>query len=364
MVFTDEKMQIVLAAVYFIYQICAFFILGSNLTKWMPLKRDNSVPITIICGYFVYYTFFECLALPMKIMGRALSELALSWLIVICCILVISIITNRTFLKSSLGSLKQELWNEKRSFFAFMVLIVVNFIMMLSLTPETMGVQDDSYYIADAVTSLFTDAIQQYHYATGELLSQYNMAYFIPMYPIHGAVIGRLLHLHPVIENKWSSVLVVLVLSELVYYLLAQKLYKGERKKSLQLLYLMTFFHINYVLWGKASGTFFYYRISEGKGILSNLILPALIMYFWEAIELGKKANWCALEFVILGGISICMSSSFLLPVALAGLMVGVIVKEKSIKRVISFLMLQFTCLCVLIVYELLVRGIIFIPIR
>lgn len=364
MVFTDEKTQIVLAVIYFVYQICAFFILGSNVTKRISLKNDNSVPITMISGYFVYYFLFECLALPMKIMGKSLSELALSWLILICCILVISIIINRSFLKGSLDSLKQMVYRKKWIFFAFTVLILANFIVMLSLTPETMGVQDDSYYIADAVTSLSTNTIQKYDQATGAPLSRYNINYFIPMYPIHGAAIGKLLHLHPVIENKWNSVLVILILSELTYYLLAKKLYNGDQKKSLWLLYLMGFFHINYILWGKASGTFFYYRLSEGKGILSNLILPALILYFWEAVESGKKANWCALELVVLGGMSICMSSAFLLPVALAGLMVGVMLKEKNIKRVIPFLMQQFTCLCVLIVYELLVRGIIVIPIR
>lgn len=364
MVFTDEKTQIILAVIYFIYQICTFFILGSNLTKWIPLKRDNSVPITMVVGYFIYYTLFECFALPMKIMGKSLSELTLVWFVVIGCILIITIIANRSFLINALDSFRQGISEKKRIFFAFMVLILVNFIVMLSLTPESMGVQDDSYYIADVVTSLSTDTIQQYHYATGEILSQYILDYFIPMYAIHGAVIGKLLHLHPIIENKWNSVLVVLMLSEFVYYLLAQKLYRGEQKRSLQLLYLMAFFHINYVLWGKASGTFFYYRLSEGKGILSNLVLPALILCFWEAIESEGKAKWCALEFVVLGGMSICMSSVFLIPVALVGLMMGAILKEKSLKRTVFFMKLLFPCLCVLIVYELLARGMLSVPVR
>lgn len=359
MVFTDAKTQMILAILYFAYQIFAFFILGSNVTRFCSARRIQSIATALIIGYFIYYTLFECLALPMKIRGNSLFELAIVWLVVIACMLAVSILINRGYLKESLYSLKQEVRSHKRFFAAFAILILINFVLMVSLTPETMGVQDDSYYIADASASLFTNTIQQYDSYSGQQITQHAAAHFIPMYPIHGAVVGKLLHLHPIIENKWCSILMVLILSQLTYYLLAQKLMKGEKKKSLQLLYLMTFFHINYVLWGKASGTFFYYRLSEGKGILSNLILPALILFFWEANESREKARWCALESVILGSVSICMSSLFLLPVAYAGLMAGVVAKEKSLKKLPIFLILLTPSLCALVMYQMMLKGMI-----
>ncbi|MCI8375964.1 MAG: hypothetical protein HFI29_11105 [Lachnospiraceae bacterium] len=364
MVFTDAKTQMILAILYFAYQIFAFFILGSNVTRFCSARRIQSIATALIIGYFIYYTLFECVALPMKIRGNSLYELAVTWSVVVGGVLIISVLLNEDYLKDSFRLLKQGVCSDKRFFGAFAVLILINFVLMVSLTAETMGVQDDSYYIADATTSLFTNTIQQYDYYSGQRITQHAAMYFIPMYPVHGAVVGKLLHLHPIIENKWCSVLSVLILSQLSYYLLAQKLLKGKKKKSLQLLYLMTFFHINYVLWGKASGTFFYYRLSEGKGILSNLIIPALILFFWEANESREKARWCALESVILGSVSICMSSLFLLPVAYAGLMAGAALKEKSLKKSPIFLMLLTPSLCALVVYQMMLRGMIVILVQ
>lgn len=362
MIFMDEKGQIIIAVIYTVYQMGIFFVLGTNLTKYMSF-RGESIAIAPVIGYFIYYTLFEVTALPMKIMGNTLAELSYVWSMITTCILLISIIKNIEYFKKVLSLSKRFIKYDRVVFIKMLVLILVNFIIILSITPQTMGVQDDSYYIADAVTTLYTNKIQQYNYVTGDKLSQYIITYFIPMYPIHGAVIGKLLNLHPIIENKWCSVFIVIILNIIVYYLLAKKLYKGDQKKSICLLYIMEFFHINYVLWGKSSGTFFYFRISEGKGILSNLVLPALILCFWEANESKKAVKWLALEAVILGGLSICMSSAFLIPVALAGLMAGVIFKEKNIKKVIFFSVLLIPCICVLIVYEILVRGWLSVPI-
>lgn len=363
MIFTSDLFQLTLAFVYFIYELLAFFVLGSNITKFWNKRDVNTALITVIVGYFVYYVLFECLALPLKIVGSSLSFLAVSWVVIIFGILVLSIFLNKQYMKELVCQLFKGIRRNKKYFYCFCGLVFFIFAMILSITPETMGVQDDAYYIADAMTSLFTDTIQQRYYVTGDLLNYYQTNYFIPMYPIHGAVVGRLIQLHPIIENKWCNVLIVLILENWVYYLLALKVFKADKKKSFFLLCLMTFFNLNYDLWGNSAGTFFFYRISEGKGILSNLVLPAIFLLYWEASKTKKKSAWVAMMSIICGGISICMSSVFVIPVLLIGLFGVSFATTKERIYVFRFLEMVFPCIIAFFFYIGLEKGIIMIPI-
>ena len=363
MVFTSDLIQLILAIIYFIYEMLAFFVLGSNITRFWPERNTRTTLLTIIVGYFIYYVLFECLALPLKIIGTSLGFLAFSWMIIIFILLGLSICFNRKYLKELLYQLFNGINRNKKIFYCISGLTILIFIMILSITPVTMGVQDDSYYIADVMTSLFTNTIQKYDYIKGTMLNNYEQSYFIPMYPIHGAVVGWLIHLHPIIENKWCNVLIVLIMTNLVYYLLALKIFKSNKKKSFYLLVLMTFFNLNYNLWGNSAGTFFFYRISEGKGILSNLVLPAILLFYWEASRIKKTAAWKALKIIVCGGISICMSSVFVMPTLLAGLFGASFIITREKLYVLRFLEVLAPCMIVFAFYVLLENGIIIIPI-
>lgn len=363
MIFTSDLFQLIIALIYFIYEMLAYFVLGSNITRFWPRKNAQTALLTIIVGYFSYYVLFECLALPLKIAGSSLSFLAFSWLAIIFILLGASVLFNRAYLRESVHELLKGINRNKKYVYYFGGLTLLTFVMILSITPETMGVQDDSYYIADIMTSLFTDTIQQHHYANGMLLSRYQINYFIPMYPIHGAVVGRLIQLHPIIENKWCSVLVVLILTNLVYYIFALKVFKGNKKRSFFLLLLTTFFSMNYNLWGNSAGTFFFYRISEGKGILSNLVLPAIFLFYWEADSIKKKSAWIVLIIVVCSGISICMTSVFVIPFLLVGLYGTSFIITKERIYIYRFLVALFPCLLAYSFYELLAKGIVIVPI-
>lgn len=364
MIFTSDLFQLTLAFVYFIYELLAFFVLGSNITRYWEQNNARTALLTVIVGYFTYYILFECLALPLKIVGSSLSFLAVSWIVIIFVLLGLSIFFNKKYLRELVHQLLKELKNNKKCVYCFCGLTLLLFIMILSITPVTMGVQDDSYYIADVMTSLFTDTIQQYDYIKGSLLNRYEQSYFIPMYPIHGAVVGWLIHLHPIIENKWCNVLIVLILTNLVYYFLALKLLKNDKKKSIYVLLLMTFFSLNYNLWGNSSGTFFFYRISEGKGILSNLILPAIFLFYWEASEIKKRSAWGALEIVICAGISICMSSVFVMPFLIVGLFGTAFIITKEKIHLLKCIEVLAPCVIAFAFFVLLEKGIINIPIK
>ena len=363
MVYTSDLIQIMLALAVGIYYLCIFFIWGSVLTRFCKIQLEKCFSHALIIGYLAYYLLFECVALPMKIYGCSVTRLSQVWLGIIVVLTLAAILLNGQYIGRLFAVWRKEFPVKRKYIGIFGGLTLLIFLIIITVTPVTMGVQDDSYYIANVMTSLVTDSIQQYDYATGALLSGYDLAYFIPMYPIHGAVICRLTSLHPMVENKWCSVFLVLLISNLIYRELSLRVCRGDERKSLQLFALMMFFRFNYVLWGKAASTFFFFRISEGKGILANLILPALILFFWEAMEKEIRFGWLTVELVILGAFSISMSSMFLVSVSLGCLMLAGLAGKKDLRLLIPYTACALPCVGLVVVYEMMIRGIITIPI-
>lgn len=362
MTYTSDTMQMVLAIAVTLYYLGIFFIWGTNITRICNVKQENRLSHTMIAGFLLYYLAFECVALPMKIQGASVTALSRIWFVIVGILTLLSILIHGRYMVKMLLEWGETLRGRGKYVGMFWGLTLLLFLIMVSITPVTMGVQDDSYYLADVMTSISTDSIQQYDYATGALRGGYDLMYFIPMYPMHSAVIYKLTSLHPLVENKWCSVFGVLLISNLIYAQLSLKVCKGNEKKSMQLLALMMFFRFNYVLWGKAASTFFFYRISEGKGILANVILPALILFFWEAMEKEKRFGWLAVELVILSAFSISMSSMFLVSVSLGCLMVAGFAVKRKLRLVLPYAACTAPCVALVVVYEALVRGIITIP--
>ncbi len=363
MTYTSDIVQMILAIAVILYYLFIFFVWGTNLTRICKVKQENKIAHTLIAGFLLYYLVFECVALPMKIRGVSVTSLSWIWLAVVGVLTLLSIFIHRRYMIKMLAEWGKFFEDRVKYIGTFWGMTLLLFMLMVTVTPVTMGVQDDSYYIADVTTSIVTDTIQQYDYSLGSLQSSFYPMYFIPMYPMHGAVIYKLTLLHPIIENKWCCVFIALLLSNLIYAQLSLKVCKGNEKKSTQLLVLLMFFRFNYILWGKAASTFFFFRISEGKGILANIILPALLLFFWEAMEKEKRFGWLVVELVILSAFSISMSSMFLVSVSLGCLMVSGFAVKRDFKLVLPYAACTVPCIGLVIVYEALIRGIIALPI-
>lgn len=362
MTYTSDTMQMILAIAVTLYYLCIFFIWGMNITRICKVRQETRPAHALITGFLLYYLIFECVALPMKIRGFSVTVLSRVWLVIVVVVTLLSILLHGQYMAGMLVDLKKSLRKRGRYVGVFWALTILIFLMIVTVTPVNMGVQDDSYYMADGMTSIATDTIQQYDYSTGALRSSYDLMYFIPMYPLHGAVVYKLTSLHPVIENKWCAVFMVLFISNLIYVQLSLKVCRGDEKRSMQLLALTTFFRFNYVLWGKAASTFFFYRISEGKGILANVILPVLLLFFWEAMEKEKRFGWLTVELVILSAFSISMSSMFLVSVSLGCLMIAGFAVKRELRLVLPYVAYTVPCVGLVIVYEALAQGIITIP--
>ena len=351
---SDYQLPIAIAVAMF--YVGSFLILGSCCTRKLN-RKEGEIPLAIICGMFLYFLLFEMLALPMKIQGQSLTTLAYSWETIIIILDCALLCLNGKYLIGQIQSMIEREKSNQYFWLGLLLLLVIQMAYIYGVTPKYMGVRDDYYYIGDVATSLYKDSIQQYDYITGQKMTTFYYGYFFPMYPMQGAVICRLTGLHPAVENKISAVFVSFCICNLVYYQFARELFK-ERKKVLGLLAVIALLNFNLQANGVTAAIFYYYRASEGKGILCNIILPFIIYLFYRIQrDSDNWENWGMLFLTIISSYTIVMSAMFLVPVCLTGLFVSLILSKKKWKYCIHMAACMLPCILFLVGYELMAKS-------
>ncbi len=358
-------MQIILAVGVIGIYFLMFFMMG--LPYIHALRKEKfSMSLTIIIGMFTYYLVFEIIALPMKIVGSPLHLLAYTWLAIVTIIGIVLFLYYYSYIRNCFKSWWSNKWNERYFWILMLILLGIQLVLILINTPVYMGVRDDSYYIADVATSVYKDAIQQYDYSTGQKMPQFNRSYFLPMYPIQSAVICCLTGIHPIIENKWCSLFVMLVICNMIYYKMAKIVFSDQDNRKI-FLTLFFCFIINYNIqsYGVTTGIFYFYRLSEGKGILGNIILPCLVYFFARIVmDSENKINWFMMFVLTLSSFSIAMSAMFLIPISLTGLFGSFLFIKRQWKVCLPIGICMLPCLGVLVYYILMTKGYISMVIR
>ena len=83
----EDVMQLLLAGGVAVFYFLMFFLIGIFYMRGLK-KEKFSVSLVIIAGIFTFFSFFEMLALPMKILGLPLHKLSYTWL---GCLMVIGV---------------------------------------------------------------------------------------------------------------------------------------------------------------------------------------------------------------------------------------------------------------------------------
>ena len=164
---------------------------------------------------------------------------------------------------------------------------------------------DDTFYVGSATVAVQTDSLFKYSGTTGEenlenQLSRYRLGPF----PIYLAVISKVIDTHPAIVAHTILPIILVPLVYIIYGLIGKELFKEDEKKVFYFLLIMNIIN----LWGNYSirnnFSFFLLRIWQGKAVLANVILPAIILFFIKAEENNYKLKYCLLLFItILGGV-------------------------------------------------------------
>lgn len=329
-----------------------YYATGSLVTRKVP-ARNWSLPLTMILGFFVLHFIFFVITIPLKITLQPLSLLSGIWAAVLVLITVIFVITERKYWREKTSALRSA-WSGKEKYITIALLLLILLqVILVNLNDETYAIWDQSYYLGDSATSLYTNTISQYNPYTGNRLAHLNSEYLLETYQNHTSVMCQLLHIHPMVENLTIMASAVVILYHLIVWEIGKFFFKENRIKNLLFLFFVTLLnYFSYNLYTAAE--FLIIRPSEGKTILAVLIIPTLFYLFLKTIEDTSSKTWWVCSFlVICGSFGLNMSSIFMIPFELSALYLPYALHKKKFSVVVRYVILLLPCILVAAAYLL-----------
>lgn len=344
-----KYLQVICAIlVYFI----VFFLFGLVLEK--DYKR-NGIDI-LLKGFFVYYTFFSLVLVPMKWMKLPLTSLTIIWCCIIGLVCTISMVRNWKYVSMILR--KQV---DKR--FLVFVLIVIGIQVMLIVPNAINTAISDSYlYIGNITTSIYTDTIEQFSPFTGLQYDFLPADRFFYCWDMHSAVLCKIFSMHPLTEANCVRTFVVIVLACLIQVRIFSRFFESKKiiLVSLIVWVLITFFSLG----NSNASEYFYFRTYESKCLMAVVILPMLFNLFVALMQWKNSDGvWNDLFFLSTGAYVLSASAIFVYPVALLAYGIVLLVYTKNVKFIGKIVFVMLPGIAITIMYLLYDLRIWLIPI-
>ncbi|MCI5901229.1 MAG: DUF6077 domain-containing protein [Blautia sp.] len=216
---------------------------------------------------------------------------------------------------------------------------------------------DDSFYVASATTSVYTDTIFSVDPYTGALYDSLPSRYVLSPFPAFLAILSQLsAGLHPAVIAHTFMPVIFIAMAYMVWHLYAQMLFPQDFQGQgiFLLLCAAAIWFSGYS--GYNSGDFMMVRIWQGKGFLAAVMLPFLFYVckdlFWEE---ESRFHWI---FYFVANTGVCLLSSMaviLVPLLTAVFAVLSVGRFRNVRRLI------YGILCTI---PEIILGVVFLMIR
>lgn len=326
----EKKVEIMrelcLACVGLLLESAIFMVCGSLLVKALKIKADLS--LTFVLGYLVYFAVFELFFVPMTLMWIPLTQASAVWVAVLALTCAAAVFV---FIKSKRAQDKKnmvKIWKE-HSFLLICAAMVVALQCLIVVLYEDTTI-DAAYYVGTVTTSVYTDTLARYNPFNGAILKAFQARYIFSAYPMNNAVWCRLLGIHPIVQAKIVISCINVVVSNLIIYQIGRRLFDGNRKKAdLMVIFVCILQLFSGTIY--SAGTFFFTRSYEGKAILANIAIPAILMCaVWFLQEKREKSVWIVVFITAVSALTFS-GSAIIFPVAIAAGMAPTAVMKKKI---------------------------------
>ncbi len=325
----------------------------------------------IMVGFFAYYAIFFVFCVPVMKYYRPLSMLTWIWAAVVAIISAIGVflivrermsrqkmekpqsLNAPSDLKGVLAAVK---WVKANPlFFAGTVILILIQVVLVSCTYNF--TLDAAYYVAGISTNIDTNMINVYDPFTGAWQDHFEMRYFFATYSVQDAVVCQLTGLSPLIWTKSVMSTVIILLTNMVYYLIASHLadigilFGGSKKEAAEssisgdaamsrkrnlavflMMALMFFVNITFnTIY--TSSLFLMTRTYEGKAIVGNLAIFGIFLLFLRMVgneNTGLVRPWLSIFLICFGASTISSTANMLMPVELTVLFLPLIIWKKS----------------------------------
>ena len=300
-------------------------LLGNRLVKEGEVTIKD-VFLSYLFGWMKMFAWFQILAIPFIFLRFRLTLLVIVWSSGMILLLLY-------YLKKNIVGYKELLKNRLKCSrphcieIVAVLLIVFQLLAVIFLTHED---ADDAFFIGQAVTDEHTDTMLIYVGDSGAEWGRFHPRYVFAPFPTFLANMSRLVMMHPLILARVFFQVTFILMCYMVYYLLAEQIFKGDRKKTATCVSFISLLNI----WGNVSvftsSSFLLFRLHQGKALLANLILPFLI-YLLLTYYLEKKYNQRELFLVMISSTLVSSMGVALAPLLLGAYALSRFVRERKI---------------------------------
>lgn len=326
--------EVCLACIGFIIESMVFLAAGSLLTKALKMKADISMQFVL--GYLAYFAVFELFIVPLTLLWVTLTTAAFIWAAVMAGVLCVAVVLTVKKWKNAGTKYRAKARQREDRQLVFLIavgfVVVVQCLIVIFYQDTTI---DAAYYVGTVTTSVYTDTLARYNSYTGRILKTFQARYIFSGYPMNNAVWCRLLGIHPLVQCKTVMSCINVAVANIILYQIGKRLFSGERKKACL---MVIFVCILQLFCGTlySAGTFFFTRSYEGKSILANIAIPAVLMCaVWFLQEKNDRNIWIVLFLTSVSALTFS-GSSIIFPVVITAGMAPVAVMNKKISGLLG----------------------------
>ncbi len=294
------------------------FFIGILYTRMLRTSSEaNSIIRNWVSGMVICLAIFYLLAMPATYLEKSLSGLAYVYIGIIALLCMISLIVNCRRLVAIIKDLFHTL--RHMPWITILAVVVIGFQIYMYVFQMHVD-DDDSFYVATAVTAVHTDTIFQFNPYSGAAYSAYPSRYVLSPFPILVAVLARLSTIHPTILAHTLLPVIFVPLAYGVFMLTGHELFKGDREKTAYFVLLAAVVQMFAATTTHTQGMVMLVRIWQGKALLASALLP-LVFYLGMRLMMDKfeKADWFLLLSLML---ACCLVSS--MGIMLGAIMTGI----------------------------------------
>ena len=317
-------------------------ILGAIITRKME-KYKNSIILSWILGYFIEFALFELLSIPIGLVTTNYSLLFYSWIIIVLIIFIVSIILNYKRIK--------EIWNvniENIKKLPIVLTLIASLLIGIQMYIPFRYMyidDDDSNFVAKATLTYETNTLYKYN-DKGDVSEQSDLRHELATFPIYTATISKLIDIHPAITAHTIFPVIFICLAYMVYVLIADSLFNGDKKKNATFIIVLAIIYIFGGYSRYANFVRLLYRSWQGKSLLANIAIPTLWLLYSEYSKNERKnIYWIAIIITILGACVLTTMSVVIMSITLLALTIVFSIKDKKITDFLKSLISVSPCL-------------------
>ncbi|MCR5108921.1 MAG: hypothetical protein K6B28_12265 [Lachnospiraceae bacterium] len=315
---------------------------------------ETSMPVRIVTGFFCYYSVFFVFCLPVMKFYRPLSMLTSIWTAVVVIVIALSLFLDHKVFIGDIKRIIEKLTNEPVFFVIFLILLIFQIVVTALTYNFTL---DAAYYVAGVSTNIDTNMINVYDPFTGAWQDHFEMRYFFATYPVQDAVVCQLTGISPLIWTKSVMSMTIIILINLIYYLIVNKLFCDDSKAKIISLAMILFINLTFnTIY--TSSTFLFTRTYEGKTIAGNIAI-LFIFYMFIAINDGSEPGRSRLILFLtcLGASTVSSTANMLIPVEMTVLFIPLIIRKRLYKMIPGYLLCILPGIILALAFVLYVKG-------